>query len=80
MLHKLFKMNKEMLVIEQLVSSGTLYHHILEFKELNKYSSNVIKHSFGSDTIIPHGKISDIYDHFDFSDESLKNVISEVLK
>lgn len=75
LLHKLFKLNADIVVFEQIVASGTLYHKILEFKETNNYKSKVIKHSFDCDAKIPHGKISDIFDHFDLSDEALLKVL-----
>ena len=77
MLHILFKDNLDILVIEQVVASGTLYHKILEFKEMNGYKSKVIKHSFGSESKIPHGKISEIYKHYDFSDDDFLKLLEE---
>lgn len=74
-LDKLFKLNLNILVVEQIVSSGCLYHKILEYKENNNYTSKVYNHSFTCDTIIPHGSIDDVYDHYNFSDMKLLDVI-----
>ena len=54
-----------------------LYHKILEYKEENNYNSHVYRHSFDSNTLIPHGKISDVYSHYGLSDEDLLNLLKE---
>lgn len=79
MLHKIFNKNIPIIIFEQIISSGTLYHKCLEFKEENNYTSKVIKHSFDSDTIIPHGSIKDVYNNYGLSDSALENKIKEVL-
>ena len=76
-LDNLFKLNLPIIVIEEVVSSGTLYHKILEYKEENNYNSHVYRHSFDSNTLIPHGKISDVYSHYGLSDEDLLNLLKE---
>lgn len=70
-LRKLLELNIPILVVEQLVRSGTLYHNILEFKEENCFNSRVYTHSFDSNTIIPFGHISDVYEHYGFSDDEI---------
>ena len=80
MLSNILNNKLPIIVFEQAVSSGTLYHNILEFKENNNYNSKIIKHSFDTDTIIPHGRIAEVYSHFDLSDECLKNFIVENIK
>ena len=70
-LHELFKKNIDIIVVEQNVSSGTLYHKILEFKEENNYKSKVIKHAFNSEVKITHGKMNDVYSHYGFSSDDL---------
>lgn len=76
-LNSLFKTNLPITVFEQAVSSGTLYHKVLEFKEQNKYTSKIFKHSFNSDTLIPHGSLKDVYAEFGLSDEALLNKLKE---
>jgi len=79
-LDEIFKNKLPILVVEQAVSSGTLYHKILDFKEQNNYISKVISHSFNPDTIITHGKINDVYEHYGFSDNELLKCIKGALK
>ncbi len=71
MLNKMFNMNLPIMVFEQVVSSGTLYSKVLEYKEENNYTSKVYKHSFDAETIIPHGKKKDIYAAYGLSDDEI---------
>ena len=81
MLNTLFKKNKDILVVEQVVSNGTLYDKILEYKEDNDFTkSKIYKHSFTPDTLITHGKINDVYEAYGFSDSKLLEKIKEVFK
>lgn len=79
MLTHIFQSGLPVLVVEQAVSSGTLLHKVLEFKERNSFSSSVYGHSFTCDTIIPHGRIKDVYEEYGFSEEALLKRITEVL-
>lgn len=79
MLTLIFQSGLPVLVVEQAVSSGTLLHKVLEFKERNSFSSSVYGHSFTCDTIIPHGRIKDVYEEYGFSEEALLKRITEVL-
>ena len=79
MLKSIFEKNIPIIIFEQTISSGTLYHKCLEFKEINNYQSKIYKHSFDSDTIIPHGSIKDVYANYGLSDIDLENKIKEVL-
>ena len=76
MLKKMFEMNLKIMVFEQVIGAGTLYDKILEYKEENDYKSKVYKHSFDSDTIIPHGKKKDIYEAYGLSDEEILDWIN----
>lgn len=78
-LSEVFNNNLPILVIEQAISSGTLYHKILDFKEKNSYTSKVISHSFDSNTIITHGKICDVYKAYSFDNEAFIKLIEEVI-
>ena len=80
MLKKMFELNQKIMVFEQVVSAGTLYDKILEYKEENNYTSKIYKHSFNSDTIIPHGKKSDIYKAYGLSDDSILDWINNIIK
>lgn len=75
MLKELFERNIDILVIEQNVSVGTLYHQILEFKEKNNYSSKILKHTFSCDDIVRFGSINDVYEAYNFSNNKLREVI-----
>jgi len=77
MLNNIFKMNLPIMVFEQVVSSGTLYDKVLEFKEENDYKSKVYKHNFDANTIIPHGKKKDVYKAYGLSDEEILNWINK---
>ena len=79
MLDEIFKNNLPILVVEQAVSSGTLFHKILEYKEEKGYTSKVYNHSFSCDTIIPHGSINDVYEAYNLSDGKLLNKINEII-
>ena len=70
-------MNLPIMVFEQVVSSGTLYDKVLEFKEENDYKSKVFKHSFDADTIIPHGKKKDVYVAYGLSDDEILDWINK---
>lgn len=78
MLDYIFGKYNKIIVIENIVSSGALYHNILEYKEEKQYKSRVYKRSFDRDTIISHGKIQDLYDHYGFSQEDFISLVNEV--
>ena len=80
MLSSIFKKYDNIIVVEDIIANGTLYHNILEYKEMNQYKSRVIKHSFDLNEIITFGSVNDLYDHYGFSDNDLINMIKEVLK
>lgn len=79
-LNNIFSNGLPILVVEQAISSGTLYHKILDYKENNNFKSKVISHSFSPNTIITHGKISDIYNDYGLSDDKLLKSIKEAIK
>lgn len=79
MLERIFQSGLPVLVIEQAVSSGTLLHKVLEYKERHLFCSPVYGHSFDCDTIIPHGRIKDVYEEYGFSDAALLKKITEVI-
>ena len=80
MLKQIFEMNLPILVFEQVVSSGTLYSKVLEYKEENDYKSKVYKHSFSPDTIIPHGNKKDVYKAYGLSDDEIIDWINNKIK
>ena len=76
-LNNIFNNELPIIVFEQAVSSGTLYHKVLEYKEINNFKSKVYKHTFDSETLIPHGSLNDVYAHFGLSDNELLETIKE---
>ena len=80
LLHELFKMNKDILLVEQVVSSGSLYDKVLEFKEENNYLSKIHFHGFKPGIEITHGSLDDVYKHYKLSDEELLKKINMVFK
>ena len=80
MLKQIFEMNLPILVFEQVVSSGTLYSKVLEYKEENDYKSKVYKHSFSPDTIIPHGNKKDVYKAYGLSNDEIIDWINNKIK
>ena len=76
-LNDIFNNELPIIIFEQAVSSGTLYHKVLEYKEINNFKSKVYKHTFDSETLIPHGSLNDIYAHFGLSDDELLDTIKE---
>jgi 1-deoxy-D-xylulose-5-phosphate synthase len=79
MLQNLFDKNLPIIVIEEVINSGTLYSKILEYKEENNYSQKINKLSFNIDTIITHGKQSDVLDNYGMSNEDILKLINKVL-
>ena len=76
-LKEIFDSNKKILVIEQVISSGTLYDKILEFKEEKDYTNKVYFHGFKPGVTITHGKLEEVYENYNFSDNELLKVIKE---
>ena len=76
-LNDIFNNELPIIIFEQAVSSGTLYHKVLEYKEINNFKSKVYKHTFDSETLIPHGSLNDVYAHFGLSDDELLDTIKE---
>lgn len=80
MLHELFKKNQNILLVEQVVSSGSLYDRILEFKEENNYTSKVVFHGFKPGIAITHGSLDEVYKHYKLSDDELLKKINKTFE
>ncbi len=78
MLDNLFNKYKHIIVVETVIQSGSLYEKILDYKESKQYKSRVYKHLFNDDSIIPHGSLNDLYNHYGFGVDDFNNVIKEV--
>ena len=79
-LKEIFENKLPIIVVEQTVSSGTIYDKILNYKEENDYNSKVYSLSFTPDTIIKHGKINDVLAEYGFSDDEIKDFILKRIK
>jgi len=78
MLDKIFNFKTPIIVFEQVISSGTLYQKILEYKELKGYTNKVYSHSFTPDTLISHGKRDDVFKAYGFSDSNFLEKIRSI--
>ncbi len=79
MLEKVFENGLPILVIEQVVGSGTLFDKILEYKESHSFTSKVYAHNFSCDTILPHGSIQDVSNAYGFGKTQFEKKIHEIL-
>ncbi len=79
-LKNIFENELPIFVIEQVVSSGTLYDKVLNVKEEYGYKSKVYKISFEPDTIVTFGKISEVLAEYGLSDDEIKNYIESKIK
>ena len=79
-LKELFNKNLEILIVEQGVSSGTLYDKVLEFKEENQFTSRIHYHGFKPGIEITHGKLDEILKHYKLSNDELLKVIEQIYK
>ncbi len=77
MLRSLFELNLPITVIEEVVSNGTLYSKVLEFKEENNFASKIKKLIFDVDTVITHGKTNDVLKGFGMGDKDIVNIIKK---
>jgi 1-deoxy-D-xylulose-5-phosphate synthase len=78
-LKELFDKNLAIIVIEEVVNSGSLYSKIIEFKEEHNYSQKIKRLSFDVDTIVTHGKTLDVLNHYGMSDENILKLIKELI-
>ncbi len=79
-LKAIFENGLPIFVVEQVVSSGTLYDKILNVKEEYDFKSKVYNISFSPDTIVTFGKIPDVLNRYGFSDDEIKEFIESKLK
>ena len=70
--------HKKILVLEQAIDTGGLYSAILKFSNENRITTELHFLGFERNTILPHGKIQEVLDHFGLSEESVVNKIKEL--
>ncbi len=71
MLDEIFDLNRPILVYEQVVSSGSLYSKIIEYKNKNSKISKVRAINIAEDTIIEFGDISSVLDKYGLGDKDI---------
>lgn len=71
LLEDVLKKHKKVLVIEQVIQRGSLYEGIVVFANQKGYTTKIETLSFDNHTILPHGKICDVLNHYGFSDEHI---------
>lgn len=70
--------HEKILVLEQAIDTGGLYSAILKFSNENRITTELHFLGFERNTILPHGKIQEVLDHFGLSEESVVNKIKEL--
>ncbi len=76
MLDQIFALNKRILVIEEVVNSGSLAMNILDYANNKKQSIDLVKHNL-KDQFIVHGSIKDVKKSLGFDVDSLRKIIEE---
>lgn len=77
-LKDLLENHKKILVFEQAVKTGGLYAEILQYCNEEKISTEIYPFCFEMNTILPHGKIQEVLDHYGMSEECIVNKIKEL--
>lgn len=70
-LDEILKQHENVVVIEQTTVQGSLYQAIVVFAHQKKYSTVIETISFKENTILPHGKIDEVLNHYGMSDEDI---------
>ena len=76
MLDQIFALNKRILVIEEVVNSGSLAMNILDYANNIKQNIDLVKHNL-KDQFIVHGSIKDVKKSLGFDVDSLRKIIEE---
>ncbi len=71
MLDEIFNLERPILVYEQVVSSGSLYSKILEYKNKNSKTSRVDAININADTIIEFGDVNSVLDKYGLGDKDI---------
>ena len=65
----------KIIVIEQVVNNGSLYSLILDYCSKNDINVNIKSMNFNVDTLLPHGKVEEVLNHYGLSDDEILNMI-----
>lgn len=76
MMHKIAKMNKPILVYEELANTGSLYPQILKFIAKHGYRNQMLEMSI-TDQIVEHGFYHDMLKKHHMDAEAIKNVLKD---
>lgn len=79
MLDEILRKYPKIMVLEQAVSKGTLYHSILEHIQNNNCKNTVSLHSFNVNESLPHGPIQEVLDHYGMSDTDILEHIQSLI-
>ncbi len=74
-LQRAFTKFSTLLVIEQVIRSGSLYQMIVDYANQQSSSIKVKSISFQPNLILPHGKIEEVLNEYGLSDEDILNAI-----
>ena len=66
---------KKIIVIEQSINNGGLYHLVLDYLNSNDIIIPVKSIAFNRDTLLPHGKIDVVLDNYGMSEEDILNIL-----
>lgn len=77
LLIKLFNKYNKFVVVEQVVSKGTLYHLLLEYDKINNFNKKISSISFDSNDIIDHGSINDVLNNYGLGNQ---DILKEITK
>ena len=71
MLNELSKKYSKVIVIEQVINNGSLYSLVLDYYNKNNINITIDSMNFNVDTLLPHGKVEEVLNHYGLSDEEI---------
>ena len=77
MLNELSDKYSKLVVIEQVVNNGSLYSLVLDYYNKNNINITIDSMNFNVDTLLPHGKVEEVLNHYGLSDEEIINKIKK---
>lgn len=75
---ELFKINKNILIIEECVNVGTLLANVLDFAVKQDFKKKIKGYGISRDTIVPHGNIDIVLDNYGFSKADILKEIVDI--
>ncbi len=77
LLIKILNRYPRVLIVEEVVSKGTLYDEVLEFCSRNHLKNQIDSLSFSPNVLLPHGSIVDVLEHYGFSERDFLEKVSQ---